>query len=92
MVPISQILGLGPWTKSSLFVLQLQCLYELVTEAHFLAITELDTLASVCFRALDGSNYDVRCDVAKLLGHLLTTALAPKHPQQGKYSVSQGLG
>ena len=37
--------------------------------------TELDNLTSLCFRAMDGSNYDVRCDVAMLLGHLLAAVL-----------------
>lgn len=40
--------------------------------------SELDTCASLCFRALDGSNYDVRCSVAKLLGTLMATAQSPK--------------
>ena len=57
-----------------------QCMDELVSEAPFMYQTELDTVTSYCFRALDGSNYDVRCDVAKLLGHLMASALnPPKH-------------
>lgn len=47
---------------------------ELVKEAPFMSSTELETVASLCFRALDGSNYDVRCAVAKLLGNLLASA------------------
>ena len=50
---------------------------ELVSEAPFMYQTELDTVTSYCFRALDGSNYDVRCDVSKLLGHLMSMALNP---------------
>jgi hypothetical protein len=51
---------------------------ELVNEAPFMSTSELETVTSVCFRALDGSNYDVRCAVAKLLGNLLATAQNPK--------------
>ena len=43
--------------------------------------TELDNMASLCFKAIDGSNYDVRCDVAKLLGRLLAATLSPKTAQ-----------
>ena len=51
---------------------------ELVNEAPFVHTTELDNVMSVCFRGLDGSNYDVRCHIAKLLGHLLATTQNPK--------------
>ena len=61
-----------------LIVLYLQCMTELVNEAPFLHTTELDNLTSLCFRALDGSNYDVRCDVAKLLGTLMASTQQPK--------------
>ncbi|KAK7506949.1 hypothetical protein BaRGS_00001800 [Batillaria attramentaria] len=50
----------------------------LVNEAPFMSTSELETVGSLCFRALDGSNYDVRCAVAKLLGNLLATAQNPK--------------
>lgn len=63
-----------------------QCMHELVTEAPYLSNTsELDNVASLCFRSLDGSNYDVRCEVAKLLGHLLAQSQKPP-PRQ-----SQGM-
>ena len=66
-------------------VYPLQCLYELVLEAPFLYTSDLDTVISTCFRALDGSNYDVRCDVAKFMGHVTATALnPPKAHMQGK--------
>ena len=51
---------------------------ELVNEAPFMYTTELDNVLSICFRGLDGSNYDVRCEIAKLLGHLLATTQSPK--------------
>lgn len=57
-----------------------QCMHELVNEAPFMSTTELEAVASLCFRALDGSNYDARCTIAKLLGNLMATAQAPKQP------------
>jgi len=65
----------------------LQCLCELVNEAPFLYTTELDNVASLCFRAMDSSNYDVRCDVAKLLGRLLAATQTPQ-AAQGRHSIS----
>lgn len=52
-------------------------MYELVNEAPFIYTTELESTVSLCFRALDGSNYDVRCAVAKLLGHMLAMTQSP---------------
>jgi len=53
----------------------LQCMYQLVNEAPFMSTTELETVVSLCYRALDGSNYDARYAVAQLLGNLCATAL-----------------
>ncbi|XP_072545928.1 HEAT repeat-containing protein 5A isoform X2 [Salminus brasiliensis] len=55
-----------------------KCLLELQREAVFLWSTELENVASLCFRAFEGSNYDVRVCVSKLLGALLASALEPK--------------
>ncbi|XP_017331866.1 HEAT repeat-containing protein 5A isoform X5 [Ictalurus punctatus] len=55
-----------------------KCLLELQREAVFLWSTELENIASLCFRAFDGSNCDVRVTVSKLLGTLLASALEPK--------------
>ncbi|XP_033734296.1 HEAT repeat-containing protein 5B-like isoform X1 [Pecten maximus] len=55
-----------------------KCMYQLVNEAPFMCATELETVTALSFRSLDGSNYDVRCAIAKLLGNLLATALSPK--------------
>lgn len=57
-----------------------RCLLEMLNHAHFLYTTELESLASLCFRAFDGSNYEVRCAVAKLLGALIAMTQQPaKH-------------
>lgn len=58
-----------------------QCLQELVANAQFLQTTELENTVTACFRALEGSNYDVRSSVAKLLAILLSTTQT--NPPQG---------
>lgn len=59
-----------------------KCILEMLNHAPFLHTTELESLATLCFRAFDGSNYEVRCSVAKLLGALLaTTQQQPKTNQ-----------
>ncbi|XP_035795825.1 HEAT repeat-containing protein 5B-like isoform X2 [Anopheles albimanus] len=47
------------------------CLLEMTQHAPFLYTSELESLASLCFRAFDSCNYEVRCAVAKLLGTLI---------------------
>lgn len=57
-----------------------RCLLEMMKHAPFLYTTELESMASLCFRAFDGSNYEVRCAVANLLGNLIAcTQQPPKH-------------
>lgn len=57
-----------------------RCLLEMLNHAPFLYTTELESLATLCFRAFDGSNYEVRCSVAKLLGALI--AMTQQQQQQ----------
>ncbi|KAK9498320.1 hypothetical protein O3M35_002979 [Rhynocoris fuscipes] len=70
-----------------------RCLLEMLNHASFLYTSELESLATLCFRAFDGSNYEVRCSVAKLLGALIaTTQQAPalnKHNAQAHVSSSK---
>uniref|UniRef100_H0X8A5 HEAT repeat-containing protein 5A n=1 Tax=Otolemur garnettii TaxID=30611 RepID=H0X8A5_OTOGA len=49
-------------------------------EAIFMWSTDLDSVATLCFKAFEGSNYDVRISVSKLLGTILAKALISKHP------------
>lgn len=66
-----------------------RCLLEMLNHAPFLYTTELESLATLCFRAFDGSNYEVRCAVAKLLGTLIaTTQQNQKTNQNGKKSIT----
>ncbi|XP_074548207.1 HEAT repeat-containing protein 5A isoform X2 [Halichoeres trimaculatus] len=55
-----------------------KCLLELQREAVFLWSSELENVATLCFRAFEGSNYNVRMSVSKLLGTLLAAAAEPK--------------
>ncbi|KAM3594589.1 uncharacterized protein V6R79_010326 [Siganus canaliculatus] len=57
-----------------------QCLLELQRDAVFLWTSELENVASLCFRAFEGSNHAVRVSVAELLGTLLAAAVAPRQP------------
>lgn len=47
------------------------CLLEMLKHAPFLYTTELESMASLCFKAFEGSTYEVRCAVAQLLGNLI---------------------
>lgn len=49
---------------------------------------ELENIATLCFKALENSNYGVRVAVSKLLGTVMATALMPK---QATGIVSQPL-
>ncbi|XP_060537015.1 HEAT repeat-containing protein 5B isoform X2 [Cylas formicarius] len=64
-----------------------RCLLEMLNHAPFLYTTELESLASLCFRAFDGSNYEVRCAVAKLLGTLV--AMTQLNQTLGKIAIQQ---
>uniref|UniRef100_UPI0037E9B09A HEAT repeat-containing protein 5A n=1 Tax=Semicossyphus pulcher TaxID=241346 RepID=UPI0037E9B09A len=57
-----------------------KCLLELQREAVFLWTSELENVATLCFRAFEGSNYNVRVSVSQLLGTLLAAAVEPRQP------------
>lgn len=40
--------------------------------------TDLDSVVTLCFKSFEGSNYDVRLAVSKLLGTILARALTSK--------------
>lgn len=61
-----------------------QCLLELQNEAVFMWSTDLDSVATLCFKSFEGSNYDVRISISKLLGTVLAKAVIAKHPGAGK--------
>ncbi|KAF7993634.1 hypothetical protein HCN44_010229 [Aphidius gifuensis] len=44
---------------------------EMLNHTPFLCINEIESMASICFRAFEDINYRVRCSVAKLLGTLV---------------------
>ncbi|XP_053700963.1 HEAT repeat-containing protein 5A [Synchiropus splendidus] len=55
-----------------------KCLLELQREAAFLWSSELENVATLCFRACEGSDHRVRSCVSQLLGALLAAALQPR--------------
>ncbi|XP_061141109.1 HEAT repeat-containing protein 5B [Syngnathus typhle] len=66
-----------------------KCLLELQNEAVFMWTTELENMATLCFKALEGSNYGVRVSVAKLLGTVMATALMPKQAAVMRQNVKR---
>ncbi|MGH0155117.1 UNVERIFIED_CONTAM: hypothetical protein FKN15_028696 [Acipenser sinensis] len=65
------------------------CLFELQNEAVFMWTTELENVATLCFKALEGSNYGVRVAVSKLLGTVMATALMPKQAAVMRQNVKR---
>lgn len=54
-------------------------------QANFLYTSELEGMTSTCFKALEGSNYDVRVCVAQLIGTLMAmTQQTPSAVAAGK--------
>uniref|UniRef100_UPI00398EFE26 HEAT repeat-containing protein 5B isoform X2 n=1 Tax=Pristiophorus japonicus TaxID=55135 RepID=UPI00398EFE26 len=66
-----------------------KCLLELQKESVFMWTTELESLATLCFKALEGSNYGVRVAVSKLLGTVMATALTPKQAAVMRQNVKR---
>uniref|UniRef100_A0A4W3GT71 HEAT repeat-containing protein 5A n=1 Tax=Callorhinchus milii TaxID=7868 RepID=A0A4W3GT71_CALMI len=64
-----------------------KCLLELQNEAVFMWTTELENVSTLCFKAFEGSNYDVRVAVSKLLGVILATAVVPKQGTGSRHVV-----
>ena len=58
-----------------------RCLLKLIEFSPFLYTIEIENVFSLCFRALDGSNYEVRCAVAETLGFLVATTQNPTMKQ-----------
>ncbi|XP_056147320.1 HEAT repeat-containing protein 5B [Lampris incognitus] len=66
-----------------------KCMLELQNEAVFMWTTELENVATLCFKALEGSNYGVRVAVSKLLGTVMATALMPKQAAVMRQNVKR---
>ncbi|XP_043914483.1 HEAT repeat-containing protein 5B isoform X2 [Protopterus annectens] len=66
-----------------------KCLLELQNEAVFMWTTELENVSTLCFRALEASNYGVRVSVSKLLGTVMATALMPKQAAVMRQNVKR---
>uniref|UniRef100_A0A670XWD4 HEAT repeat-containing protein 5A n=1 Tax=Pseudonaja textilis TaxID=8673 RepID=A0A670XWD4_PSETE len=55
-----------------------KCLLELQIEATFMWSTDIDSVVTLCFKSFEGSNYEVRMAVSKLLGYVLISAVTSK--------------
>uniref|UniRef100_A0A3B4DQ08 HEAT repeat-containing protein 5B n=1 Tax=Pygocentrus nattereri TaxID=42514 RepID=A0A3B4DQ08_PYGNA len=66
-----------------------KCLLELQNEAVFMWTTELENVATLCFKALEGSTYGVRVAVSNLLGTVMATALMPKQAAGERTNVKR---
>ena len=60
----------------------------MLNHAPFLYTTEIESVATLCFRAFEGSNYEVRCSVAKLLGALVAMTQIPPPKGQNPSGIS----
>ncbi|XP_068109960.1 HEAT repeat-containing protein 5A isoform X2 [Hyperolius riggenbachi] len=72
-----------------------QCLLALQNEASFMWSSDLESLVSLCFKAFEGSSYDVRLAVARLLGKVLARAVqgtSPSRQSIRKLSLQEALG
>ena len=73
-----------------------QCGVALATASPLLCAQELESTASLCFKAAESSTDVVRCSVAELLGRLLIASQQPLPPHQkgkGKQTgVQEALG
>ncbi|KAM8920662.1 HEAT repeat-containing protein 5A isoform 2-T2 [Pelodytes ibericus] len=72
-----------------------QCLLTLQNEASFMWGSDLESLVSLCFKAFEGSSYDVRLGVSRLLGKLLARAVqgsTASKPSTRKLSLQEALG
>ncbi|KAM4013422.1 HEAT repeat-containing protein 5A isoform 2-T2 [Anomaloglossus baeobatrachus] len=72
-----------------------QCLLALQNEASFMSGSDLESLVSLCFKAFEGSSYDVRLGVSRLLGKVLARAVHGTSPsRQGtrRISLEDALG
>ncbi|CAG9536111.1 unnamed protein product [Cercopithifilaria johnstoni] len=55
----------------------INCLTVLIPEYPFLYTNEVESVGTLCFKALESSNYEVRLTVAQLFATLLCTAMNP---------------
>lgn len=64
------------------------CLQELIKHAPFLYTSDMESVFSLSFRALDGSNYEVRCAVANVLGYLVAVTQQTPQSAVGKNKLA----
>jgi hypothetical protein len=62
-----------------------KCLRQMLNCAPFLYTTELENVFSLCFRSLEGSNYEVRCSLAQVLGALVAATQQQQHSAKTRF-------
>lgn len=45
----------------------------MIKHSSFLYTSDLENVATLCFRAFENANYEARCSVAKFLGFLIAS-------------------
>lgn len=66
-----------------------KCMWEVMKHSSsILQLTEFESIAALSFRALEGSNHEVRCAVALLLGNAAAAALTPPKPGPARTNLS----
>ncbi|VDM29651.1 unnamed protein product [Toxocara canis] len=58
-------------------VAAINCLTAMVPEYSFLYTNEVESISTLCFKALESSNYEVRLSIARLFAVLFSTAQNP---------------
>ena len=51
-----------------------KCLLEMLNYNYYMYTTDIENMITLCFRAFDASNYEVRCTVAYLLGAIIANS------------------
>ncbi len=62
------------------------------SSTSILQLNEFESIAALSFRALEGSNHEVRCAVALLLGHAAAAALTPPKSVPTRAGLSAASG
>ena len=61
-----------------------KCALELSRHASFMYTNEIESFINICFKSLEGSNYDVRIQVAELIGQLMASSQNSAHDSKEK--------
>jgi len=63
----------------------------MIKHSSFLYTSDLENVATLCFRAFENANYEVRCSVAKLLGFLIASTQIQNKDHHSGIKISQSI-